>query len=278
MTHLSPSELYILEKLSNGPLPTASVVETTEGFSSPTLYTALRSLAEQHILTKVGDMVLLNIFWIENEVATWQKLASAHTKIGRKKPQSHQLRKFPTDLGPGEKVRYKFKNYYQLDTFWMTVPVSLMATVVGNSSERWLVWEPLPFWRLYSERDFLQTSAAIKKYLWELLYACLPLENLSGKTMISWARKNDIRASVIDDARLKKDEYINVHGPFVITTRLGTLHKKLEDLFKKSGEVDKQVLEELLRGEYDLTLTIEHNQKKANNFQKVFAKYFIEKR
>ncbi len=273
MTHLSPSHLFVLNELKSGPVTQKHLLAMHSGFSVPAIYLAIRDLVQKKIIIKTGNNISMNVLWIQNEIDILNELLVEHVDIGKNKRA--KLNKFPTELNPGDRLHYKFTSYAELDTMWGSITITLVGTHKNQTPDYYYVWDPVPFWFLYSEQDFVQSVKMLRTHKYDALYSYLPLSHTLLSTIATWSKSHQIRTSALTDTQFPNNKTYNVFGDYVVTADLGQLYTAIYTLFTTRPTATIDDLHDMLNTTVcDMKLTIEHNAKKAAKLKKVFKKYF----
>lgn len=104
----------IIKLLSSGPLETKDLVRLAKQEANATTqgaYKAIRKLRESEILTLHEKTAGLSIAWVEEELAEFQRMASAYRVRAKAYSFLH--------LKPGRHITFKFRTLREMHLFWV---------------------------------------------------------------------------------------------------------------------------------------------------------------
>ena len=261
-------------ELSTGSKNSSVLVDEVSKFcdcSIQSVYAVLRKLQLKSVILRHKKLLLLNSVWVEKELDFLRKAQTAYLNLNT---TEHFL---IGTLGDGDQATFHFKNPVLLDEMWGHVFILLLEKIPEAMPV--MIYNPhawFPIVRFASEKTIFQSlfDKGHKAYF-----------SIAGKEVLDM----DIAKKFIEpighgfslgaEAGLKKSEYLNVIGEYIIKVELDNeTTERIDSYFKEHvtlAEADEAHLQAIVgeRGRNKLTLI--HSAKKAQKWRSRLAKDFL---
>ena len=227
------------------------------------VYTALASLHENEVVSKIGGKYFLSRVWL-NKI----------NKLFQNKKQ------FATDtvfeLEEGESISYYFPNLLTCDTYWAHVFDLLIEWVPENRPI--IVWNPHEWFavgRKEEEQDIFKQFIAKKKYA---------LYSIAGKTPLDQEFKKDwtnpfVSVSTGSTTVFADNYYLNIFDNIMIEVFIDeALSNKIAKFYQENQKTTPeniQAFEHLISQKYKVRMKISRNTKKSSALRKKLSRDFF---
>lgn len=261
----------IIKVLDHHPLKGPDLVNqlllvTGKNITKQAVYSGLRQLIDQEVVTKTGNLYELNRVWLQK----LNKFTARHLDV------ESELNKTILEFSEGDSVTYKFKSPNLMDVTWghlydlvyeITDPHQV---IINHHPHEWLIHG-----RQETEEYWLQRYNDDKKLL---------LFNIGGNTELDKVFKKEYSGDFIKINNgmkygLRPNQYLAVVGDYIFNISIEySFEQQVDQVFNdydgKNFEQTRKTLELLSNSSYSSKLKLSKNSIKAQKWRNQFAKDF----
>ncbi len=255
------------EKGVTGPKLLTIVQEFDPGTTKETFYRIVRKLIAEEVITKQDTLYQLNLRWLQRVYQFSKKYIYKNHGVGKDNINAFQ---------EGDKISYKFRTPNLLSIYWAHMydliydELDSNAPILISHPHEWFIHT-----RAKSESFFLNRFDEDKKLVFLSIRGSTSLDKAFKKEWESEFRQIGVGI----DLGLKKTEYINVLGDFIIQVSMSKkFSEDLEAFFEKYPKVtneSKEELERLCNRKDPARMVFIRSRKEAEKWRQRYRKYFF---
>jgi len=270
-THSNRLESIIVGLLAKQPLQTASRLHKhcclgNRKYSLQIIYHHLRKLQTEGVVIKAKDRFSLSLTW------AYECLHFADLVYSRYLESPSHLELIPEDHSAKS---WQFSNLLRLDNFWVQAMIAIFS---HSGAKLKFGWNPHP-WFYFAQPDKVQRYYAMfKSRGWRYF------STIGGDTYLDQRYAESMDASfyeyrlnqtpVFDDM----SRYYSLIGDYIIAVKLDqATSRRIDELFmsiKSESDIRYHQVSKALNTPGKLSITIEHNPRKAGRYTRKFREYF----
>ena len=223
--------------------------------SIQSLYKSLKRLTSQEVIIKHKKEYQINSEWR----ASLREVVSAGEVF---------------DLRDGDKVRYSFASFAQVDMFWKNIIASIPAKHLDQPPFYYL---PHNFWIHIPERA--QSEALYYAHFEKDMkdgYMVIGSETTEDKADRKKLQNKYLRVNTITYSSMKDNAHISILGEYITTTLIDKkISKQIDNLYKKHDGID--LYEKLLlifSKKCSIKIVLERSSRKSKKLRKILSKDF----
>lgn len=232
-----------------------SIDVKSHNVSIQSLYKSLNRLSSQKVVLKHKKVYRINSEWQES----LQEAISSHETLS---------------LRDGDKIRYSFSSFSQVDMFWKNIVASVPTEHLEQSSFYYL---PHNFWihipeRAQSEANYYAHFEKDKKNG----YMVIGSETLEDKNNRKKLQNKYLKVNTLNYSNFKNNSHISILGEYITTTTLEMkIARQIDDLYRKySGKQLYGKLLSIFSRQCAIKIVLERSSSKSNKLRKILSRDF----